>query len=157
VLADDATCTVDEPRLGEARDVVVRERRAFTIADDRIREAVALDEPACVTAEVLGIDPHHDKPRRPVPLRDRLEQRCFLLARDTPGSPEVQDDDLSTQSAESQRPFAVQASEREVGSGRRPSGGKRRVERATAAVRDEPGTEQNEEQNDNRQRNRLQN
>jgi len=155
MLTDEVARPVDEPGLGEPGHVVVRERRGSTVADDWIGEAVPLDEASGIAAEVLGVDPDHDKPRRPVPLRCCLEQRRLLPAGNTPRCPEVQDDCSPTQRAEPQLTFVVQARKREIRCGWRLAGGKRVVKAASAAVRDELQPEQEKQQHNDRQANRL--
>jgi hypothetical protein len=156
VLADDVPAPVEEPRLREAGAAVVGKRRAAPVSHDRVRDAVPLGEPPRVAAEVLRVDTEDDETVGAIALRGRLEQPCFLLARDAPRRPEVEDDRMPAQRAKAQRPLAVQAREREVRRGSGLARGERSVEAATAPAGKDLDAEEREQQPDARERERLQ-
>src|SRR4029079_19077823 len=90
VLADDPPLCVDEPRLWESRHPVVPECRAVLVADDRIRDPRPVDKSLGIDVEVLCIDAENDYALVLVAVPGRLEERRLVLARATPGSPEVE-------------------------------------------------------------------
>ena len=118
VVGDEPALRVDPPRLREPGQAVAAERGAGPVVDDRVRHAVALDEPARVRGEVLRVDAEHHDVAVSVLLPDLLEHRRLLLARLAPGGPEVEDDGLPAQRRERDRVLLV-AEHREVERGRR--------------------------------------
>src|SRR5438093_3599737 len=89
------------------------ESRTVLVAQDRIGQPVALDEAARVEVEVLRVDPEDDDAPVTVLLPERLQARRFLLARDAPGGPEVEDHRLSPQGGQRDLALAVETVERE--------------------------------------------
>ena len=124
--------------------------------DDRIGQAVALrrsGERRC------GSPGRRRRPRRAPPTGTASPppraMRRFLLCREHTTTPRSSARLRSRAASRAAVTFAVQAREREVGCGRRLAGGKRLVEAASAAVRDDSQSEQDEQQRDERHRERL--
>src|SRR5436190_6848597 len=108
VRADEAPAPVDEERLRDARQVVLRADETVVVAHDRVRDAVPADEVARVAGDVVVVDAEHDDTVTAMLLPRSLECGGLGLARAAPGRPEVDDDRLSPERLQVHLSVAVQ-------------------------------------------------
>src|ERR1700675_4215699 len=89
-LSDDAAPAVEEIRLRKAdQPVSVVERAAFGPERDVV-DVMAFEEPVCVRAEVVHVEPHEDD-LAPVYAGSLRQPRGLGTAGRAPGRPEVED------------------------------------------------------------------